>query len=246
VSARVLEGPRIFNVKGINDNNIQLADNLIKKLNKEYKNEGFYLKTKPTPSPLFKNVDKDIIIDFFESFSHHPSNLIYSTSDIVKIINGNPLLEKWDVYFAEGDGKPHTIEDFNIRRSLRSYSISKNMIQISKQRNRLGFASATKAGLIDSLIEEINKKYSKDQLSETSYLIGIERNPLLIIYHIELNHKNVSNLNKASFDYAIGIALAFPDIEGKGKVKEVVHYKLNRVAFDEYLLSQAQSDEEDE
>jgi hypothetical protein len=246
VSARVLEGPRIFNVKEINKNNIKLADDLIKKLNKEYKNEGFYLKTKNTPSPLFKFVDKDIIIDFFESFSHHPSNLIYSTSDIVKIINGNPLLEKWDVYFAEGDGKPHAIEDFNIRRSLRSYSISSNMIQISKQRNRLGFASATKAGLSDEIIRKIVEKTDNDKLSETSYLIGIVRNPLLIIYHIQLEHKNITDTGKASFDFAIGIALAFPDIEGKGKVKEVVHYKLNRVAFDEYLLSQDQSDEEDE
>ena len=246
VSAKVLEGPRIFNIKEFNENNIQLADNLIRKLNQEYENEGFYLKTKPTPSPLFKDVNKNIVIEFFESFSHHPANLIYSTSDIVKIINGNPLLEKWDVYFAEGDGKSHTIDDFNIRRSVRSYNINQNMIQISKQRNRLGFANATKAGLSDDLILKIESKIDKNKLSETSYLIDIKRNPLLIVYHLELNHKNVNENGKAAFDYAIGIALAFPDIEGKGKVKEVVHYKLNRIAFDEYLLSQDQSDEEDE
>lgn len=246
VSAKVLEGPRIFNVKEFNNKNIQLADNLIRKLSQEYKNEGFYLKTKPTPSPLFIDVDMEIIIEFFESFSHHPSNLIYSTSDIVKIINGNPLLNKWDVYFAEGDGEPHEIDDYSIRRSVRSYNISVNMIQISKQRNRLGFASATKAGLSDKLIAEIESKIGKDKLSETSYLIDIERKPLLIIYHLKLNHKNVTDSVKAAFDYAIGIALAFPDIEGKGKVKEVVYYKLNRVAFDEYLLSQDQSDEDDE
>ena len=253
LNATVIESPRLKNNKEINDRNLEITDNLVKKLQKESINVGFKKERIEKPSPLFKDIDRQTIIHYFEKFVSHESHLINATSDIVKFILSLDELKKWDVYFVEGSSHQYRdIDRISVKQSKRSYVLKdSSMIQISGQRNRLGYAESTKAGLSKKQIEEaqanwkINlKNKNSSGYSEKTYLLDIKRNPLLIIYYLELNHED--NDNQAMFDETVGIGLAFPDLGRDISLhKTTISYKLNQRAYEEFVLGNEDWEDEE-
>lgn len=252
LSATVIESPRLKNNSDINSQNLQATDQLFNLLNQKYINVGHKKQNIDKPSPFFQNIDRSLIIDYLEHFVPHESNLINATSDIVKFINSLDELMQWDIYFVEGNGSNRSIGNDYITKSSRSYKLKEDtIVQISGQRNRLGFAGSTKAGLSKNQINEIeeNWKYNRKNknnvgVSERTYLIGIKRNPMLMIYYLDLIHSIKSK--DAEYDETVGIALAFPDLDGIVEYdKTTMSYKLNQKAYEEHQLGTYDWEDED-
>ena len=195
------------------------------------------------------------------------SNLNYQFNskaiiDFIKNYQGSEL-EKWDITFISGSSERKIIEyGGEINCVKRSFDLENDgkLIRISGKRNRLGSQTDTTYGLTKKQIKDhkdliLNEdaKIIKDksELSEKDYFRKIERNPLLLIYFIELNIKeNDTNKEKMEvakkYDYVplIGIGLAIPKL--KNEITKYAKYKINLVAQENGINEDVYYDEEDD
>jgi len=259
LSEEIVETPKIRNDIDINNSNKHAIDILIKNTDKKVELDG------ETNKYGIKDVEKNDIIDFLENYE--VSNLNYQFNnkaiiDFIKNYQGSEL-EKWDITFISGSSERKIIEyGGEINCVKRSFDLENDgkLIRISGKRNRLGSQTDTTYGLTKKQIKDhkdliLNEdaKIIKDksELSEKDYFRKIERNPLLLIYFIELNIKeNDTNKEKMEvakkYDYVplIGIGLAIPKL--KNEITQYAKYKINLVAQENGINEDVYYDEEDD
>lgn len=158
---------------------------------------------------------------------------------------------EWDLIIADNskNNREKITSDLSVGPIKRSYIINKEKkyIQMSGSKSRLGSVNYAKGGLTKEeagKIEKIARSYKPTTVEKINYnqndyfSTGFKRNPLLIIYPVSLlndgkkqiEHKElVENYGNLVF----GLAIGFPDIEGKGK--KIYKYKINLVKWKEIL-----------
>lgn len=203
LSGTFVETPEINSDQLINQQNIEavkdftktLLKNKIQKITEQNKNSIKY---------GFKNVPKDLLLDFLGRLSISPLNANFCISALTDFIgnqyNGNEL-NYWDVAFATGESE-NTIDmgdGISFRYPVRNFSLenSGKIFKMSGKKKRLGTANDGRFGLSEneiSLVKEECKKQSdgkNDTPTQRDYFKYLnKRNPLLTIYFVELKMPN--------------------------------------------------------
>lgn len=103
-------------------------------------------------------------------------------------------------------------------------------------KRRLGNSSDGQFGLGDSEIEYIKYKVGKKNLSQKAYFDGVKRNPLLIIYFVELGDyignntpENLEVVEKCHNNIYIGFGIGIPSLSNQET--KYANYVLNKVAI---------------
>ena len=109
----------------------------------------------------YKNVPKELILDFLSNFNASYANFPFDTETIKNFVNnyGGYELNKWDVVFINGESNiPFEIGNSQTVNCVKRSFIFKHndeLIQISGKRNRLGTAEDSKFGLTEDDIDKL-------------------------------------------------------------------------------------------
>lgn len=198
------------------------------------------------------NVPKKYITELLYEFKSHYLNTSFRTDDLIQIINNfdDDTVDNWDVTIAEGEGDEVIFCGKNIKSVLRSFKIrnESKALQMSGARSRLGSTTQAKAGLTKEDVKYIETKHREFNLDhatseETYFKSGIKRNPLLVVYPVQLkcfvtdtDKKDIYDLEKQEASKRlksplIGLSIGIPSIDGR---KSKMHtYKINIVKYKE-------------
>lgn len=248
----VLETAFLYADKDINKYNLKCVDIMIENIKST--NSNFIDK-------VFKDVDKNIVANLIKSINIPYVNLKFNQDGITDFILNNQYLLNWDVAFIEGNGSSHKayyVYNEQIMPVIRNYSVEdmggKKIISISQKHRRLGGTGDTKYGLSKSDIEYVQAKYDADPnnrksdgkikgINQKAYLKYLpKRNPLLMVYFIELVNEEESK-NCLYTDIYLGFGIAIPRITDDKSI--ITKYKINFQKYRE-LVGLAEEDDNDE
>ena len=124
------------------------------------------------------------------------------------------------------------------------------MIQVSGAKARLGDKGMARAGLTKDMLQSLESSGRK-LISEKSYFDeGIERNPLLVIYPVELYSRNRDNDTPEKIELientevpVIGLSVGIPFLKGHTPVRH--KYKINKTMQRMMLEEDGDLDDDD-
>lgn len=269
LEGQMIETPYISSDSEKNEVNRKLIDDFVLNLEKDgftlaQNKNGIALATRS--GKQFLNVDKDAIVSLLRQIECSPFNFNFSAENLVESINSHKELAVWDVAIAEGEGKK-TINIGNldnIRPVKRAFGLKKHFgqteLQMSGTKSRLGSTNYAYCGLnkkekeqIESSVRESrpesekNKSFNQNDYFKISN--GIKRNPLLVIYPVQLDweddDKELENekreiaekMNSICYGFALGIP-------GTGKNSISYKYRVNLIKYREMLGADDDYEEE--
>lgn len=262
LNGQVVETPLLYSELDKNQTNSAVIENWIRQ-NSEYivRDRSILGRNKPT----LKNVPKQIILNLLELLEFPYVSLIGKDSAFVQEIRRrtNRILNVWDVAIASND-QPEDETDqlinfggFDIFPIQRSFDLSKdgNFIRISKSKKRLGnigdallgMDKATRNAVVRSVKQALENNKSKAGkkrgATQSNYFnTNIRRNPLLVIYPIQLKVPDASGsaeqhlgkeLNNSGQRLVCGISIGIPDTQDEEPMD--YEYVINQVAYREIL-----------
>ena len=180
---------------------------------------------------------------FIEQLAVHKSNIHFDTEQISKFVaESASFLPKYDVVLIEGNGDEYSVcGQIKIKPVTRGFDITNERININKRRGRLTSPADAKQGLSPSQIDN-----AKDQAvlidgwnriqtlpRDTWFKFIPDRNPLLMIYFIELLDEKMSDKEQIFIDgmrgeLNVGFAIGFP-AGRNGADADRRLYRVNRV-----------------
>lgn len=190
-SGRIIETPYLKKSEQFNDKireRTKLFINAILELNGGFsQTEGLH---RPSTS-LVRNVPSEMITSYLNDIKLSGDQTIIDKELIINYINASDALKTWDVAIASGEGD--AVWEFRgkkIHNVQRNFRISDYSYVISGKNSRVGDTETYGIGLTKVQYEEIESNVKATQnknLSQTDlFAPGIIRNPLLVIYPVEL------------------------------------------------------------
>ena len=260
LNGEVVETPYIHLNKDINAKNYQVITNWIERL----RCEGHtFIDTNAMKMalnhPQIVDVPKDYVIDLLSEFKSHYLNMDFRTTDLIELIKNysDETVDNWDVLIANGSCESTTFCGVEIKPIKRAFAIKKESkaLQMSGKGARLGSANHAKGGLTKErkdVIEAAARALrpatddpSKAFSQEEYFNSGQIRNPLLVIYPVQLSAKTKAadgttyddseklDLISEYSNLLIGLSIGIPSI--KGRRKETFRYRINLVKWKELL-----------
>lgn len=247
LSGRVVETPYLYRDAATLQRNTELTMELLEKLK-----DGYTLhKDDPVlalKAPQYLDVKKEDILDFLSMYSSHSMNTDFHTDELVQLIEKNTdgTLDLWDVTIAGGKGKEVEFPGFKVNAVTRGFAIREEKggaLQMSGKNSRLGSRDHAKGGLTADAARGIEARErthvgTDKELSQGAYFkSGVTRNPLLVIYPVELAAKQDDpDTRKPTVIHAtpvpvIGLSIGIPIIDGKEP--QTFTYKINIVKYRE-------------
>lgn len=246
---RLIQAPYICNNLEVNFNNIKLIEKLIQDaetLNNELQHIG--------SKYLFKNLSKDLVLRFLSKFKLSNANSRFDIREVYEFLIScnDDVLENWDVAIVEGLSQKEPFKlvgknsIYNVRLTKRTGKIEKDKISVSL-RGQLTGPTDAKIGLdnprLEAKVEELFKedyyKLHGEEFSEEKtfpakvYFEYVEksRNPLLLIYMIELPSSN-TDIGKQTHELfgetpVVSLAMGIP--RSKYEPSKLSFYKINKV-----------------
>lgn len=258
LSGRVVETPYLHRDAAILQRNAELTVKFLEKLRDSYtlRKDDPELALKV---PQYLNVKKADILDFLSMYSSHGMNTDFHTGELVQLIekNADGTMDFWDVTIASGKGKDVAYPSFQVKGVTRGFAIRDEKggaLQMSGKNSRLGSRDHAKGGLTEEMAEKIEERehtcVGRDkELSQGAYFkSGIKRNPLLVIYPVELAVKpNEPDTRKLAVIHTtptpiIGLSIGIPIIDGKEP--QTFTYKINIVKYRELFGADSNDFEE--
>lgn len=258
LSGRVVETPYLHRDVAILQRNVELAVTFLEKL------RGNYTLHKDDPelalkAPQYLDVKKEDILDFLSMYSSHGMNTDFHTDELVQLIEKNTdgTMDLWDVTIASGRGKDVVFPGFQVKAVTRGFAIRDERggaLQMSGKNSRLGSRDLAKGGLPDGEAKKIEARMrahtetGKELSQEAYFKSGIRRNPLLVMYPVELTVKpDDTDTRKQGVIYAtsipvIGLSIGIPIIDGKEPQKFT--YKINIIKYRELFGADGEDFEE--
>jgi len=257
LNGKMVETPYLNLDKEKLDINLKHTENWIKSLAKD----GYVLKTDnefALKHPQIKNVPKNYICEFIRPFKSHYLNMDFQTESLVASINDidDGSVDNWDVVVAGGKGKVENFCGQEIGYVTRGFAIklATGAMQISGKNSRLGDKNYAKGGLSKHQVEQIEeaereyqqKTGQSDTFSQDTYFnSGLKRNPLLVIYPIELKLDKIKN-SKVDLEEnnimeiarkipvpVVGLSIGIPKIDGKET--KIFKYKITKIKAKEMM-----------
>ena len=159
-----------------------------------------------------KGISKSKVLELLQNIEIPISNTRFDPNAVHKFIEqyAGDELETWDVVLISGSGDKYKIsENISLRLSKRSFDIPrKGSVRISKKKSRIGSPGDPKFNLTESQLQLLREK--NEYITSDKYF-SIERNPLLMIYFVQLDdtiveHSQIVDLkNKPLVGFGIGI-----------------------------------------
>ena len=207
LSGNIIETPFIHTSPKIQAENLELTKKIIGSI----MDDGYSLTIDNPDYALsdkmqFLDVPERYVLDYLRGFQCHSANSNFRPSDIVKQIESSQddSLKYWDIVIASGTGsKEITLGGRNIHSVRRSFAIRDDIglgaYQMSGSKSRLGNRSYAKGGLTKKVADEIESGEKAEQMKRFGETRPLNqnvffkpdfyekpRNPLLIIYPVEL------------------------------------------------------------
>ena len=190
-SGKIIETPYISKNMETNNNLKQRTEAFIQYL---FETRGGFSSTERLTrpaTPLFKDVPSSYIIDYISDINLSGDFSIIDKDLIIKFILSSKLYSQWDVAIASGNGSVcWTIGGRKITNVQRSFRISKYSYVLMGKSSRVGDTATYSTGLTKDTFEKLKKKKitatGKDLAQADLFTPGVARNPLLIIFPIEL------------------------------------------------------------
>ena len=219
---------------------------------------------------IFKNVKKELILGFLKQFKTYKYNPNFDKDGLIKFFDTFDGVEfdEFDVVIAEGKKSDDTINFFGyeINPTKKQFDIATDCVRINKGRLMLVNPVDTCDGLTKTLAKKLEDEYKKNYLrahlgktendfhpTAKMYLKTTDRNPLLIIYPIDLSiHSDADDYEQlvAIKDYfaeneiiPIGIALCIPEYRDASDEKTAV-YQVNIVEQENRSKDEEYNEEE--
>lgn len=248
----VIPTPDIINDVVVNKNNISIVSNELKNL----VDNGFKIENDlASQNKCIKNVPFESIIDIISNVNISAANDLFEKGSIKVFLDTykDTYFKKWDIVFIEGNKKINsnifTFTDLNLNIHLtkKSFDSENGYLRMQGAREQLQNPPDTSACLSlevkNKIISDFEKIYKKTHSSETwkttlvpatQFLLEKDRNPLLMLYFIELscddedaNLLKIKNKFESNKIPPFGMALGIPRYEDT--LTEKTLYKINLV-----------------
>lgn len=257
LNGKVVETPYIYKDKETVLNNMKLTESWIEHL----LSEGYFFNDNPELAlkhPQILNVPKQYVIELLNEYKSHYLNMDFRTRDLVNLIENydDGTVDNWDIVIANGRGNEGSFCNIKTNYIARKFAIKheSKALQMSGKGSRLGSANFAKGGLFQSQVDEIEtaerayqqKKGEEHAFSQELYFTsGLKRNPLLVIYpvelkaeskdkkgNIEVNTEKQKIINSLGVP-VVGLSIGIPIISGRSN--KTYQYKINLVKYKELL-----------
>ena len=257
LNGKVVETPYIHMDKDIVSNNLALTQAWIDHL----LSEGYIFSADPElfiKHPQILNVPKQYVVEYLSSYKSHYLNMDFRTNDLVNLINEytDGTVDHWDIVIASGHGDKAVFCHTPVTYISRMFAIktASRALQMSGKGARLGSANFAKGGLSRMQVAQIEKRardlQPKDGEShalsqEVYFTSGIKRNPLMVIYPVQLDPKTRNKDEEYYNEPAkceiirtistpvVGLSIGIPCIDGRPN--KTFQYKINMVKYKELL-----------
>lgn len=245
-SAKPIDTSKLYKSKELNQKNENAILSLIEKL----KNQGVLIK-KENGRFLYKNIDKKYIGELLKHVNLPLENRKFDRESLCEYIDKTEEFLKWDIVFATGSSKDlnFRIGNYEIPAAKRSFEVreKENYIRISGSNNRLLEPGIFNSGLTEEEIKEVKKQANGKNPIAEEWLRVSNRNPLFIIYPVQLKDDNDNNPEKEKmlkeYDNKIifGFGMGFPSRTNEVKIK----FRANKRKIEE-LTKVFEEDEDDD
>lgn len=256
LSGVYIETPEIYTQNAKSLNNIDAIKRLIETLS----NDGYELINDKVSEVIkygFKDIPMEYIIDLLEAIDVSPKNEQFNVATIIKFIKDykGKELRLWDISFATGTSfKPIDLGNGVIyRHPRREFSVENNgkIFKMSGSKRRLGTSSDGVFGLDENTIKKIKSRLNTKNPSQKDYFIGVERNPLLTFYIVELGKRittstsdDFSILENAEGTIVVGFGMGIPSLSDSET--KYARYVLNKVAIQQIFEGEVGTDNDSE
>lgn len=258
LSGEVIETPVIYSDKDKNKNNNDLVKAFVSKLEaKGNKHITINLHNSKKQRFEYRNVDISDVIEFLDEIDVSPKNIQFNVPSVTKFIRDyqGDELRKWDIAFASGDSEGNMDLGygmvFSYPRRLFSIENDGKVLVMNGPRHRLGVASDGKLGLTDDQIKEYKRIKGDKEFSQKEYFSKIKRNPLLVVYFVEIHTDEEDKMTRNMVDEyqsipLVGFGIGIPSLTDKET--KYATYLLNKVAIQQMFEGELDDfdDEEDD
>lgn len=205
-----------------------------------------------------RDIPIQVILEFLDEIEVSPKNEEFNTMAIKKFIREyrGEELKKWDIAFASGKSE-REIEFCNSMKYhcvSRSFSIENDgkILKMSGSKKHLAGGGDAAATLSKEKVRELKENSQKNNLASNDYFKGVDRNPLLTIFAVELNEcrkaESVEQEEKIkeqySEDYVIGFGMGIPSLSDQET--KYVKYVLNKIAIQKIFEDELDLGEDDD
>lgn len=253
INGRLVETPRLYNDREINQTNEILIKKFIKKVDGASKRIDENTRVFVGESILWTNIPNNLVVELVENFKSHRWNLDYQSEGLSKYIS---IYDKknWDVALVsiKGDNMARkekyelsNDEVVEIQKQARVADLVGDMIRIGKKSVRVGPGGISKTGLSVDVISEIEgqAKQLNKRVGDLNYL-QVDRNPIVFIYSLYLRKNDEASSEEMSLSvegivfepnetvFAIGLGFPVQDINAP---QQYVQYFYNPVAVRQAL-----------
>ena len=197
------------------------------------------------------------ILEFLSNIDVSPKNVHFNVSAVSNFIKGykGDELSRWDVAFAVGmsDSEVNIGNGIAFRYPRRLFTVENDgkILKMNGAKHRIGASSDGVFGLTGDQFEQLEKAKGEKAFSQREYFTKISRNPLLVIYFVELHtrddEKN-TELLKMEADYkkepVIGFGIGIPKLSDQET--KYARYMLNKVALNQIFEGEFDDFDDDE
>ena len=257
LSEEIIETPEIYTDLKINKDNMLCVQQLIESI------KTYGECTVEHGMIGFKDIPQIRISEFLSKMNISPKNIGFDADSIKSFMENyrGAELKKWDIAFASGTSEKPAFEvddTHRIKLVRRSFSIDNNgkIVKMSGSKRRLGSSGDGRFGLDDAGIQAAKYNAERSITRKSSnpiqrdYFINIKRNPLLVIYLIDLNENKNKGENKEmaaeikdrfADTPLIGVSIGIPTLSDTAT--KYARYTINKI---EQMLMEEDDDMGDE
>jgi hypothetical protein len=207
---------------------------------------------------IVRDIPVQVILEFLDEIEVSPKNEKFNTMAIKRFIREyrGEELKKWDIAFASGKSE-REIELYNsIKYSCvsRSFSIVNDgkILKMSGGKKHLAGGGDAAATLSKEKVKELKENSQKNNLAPNDYFTGVDRNPLLTIFAVELNKCRKSDSIEQEEkireqyleNYVIGFGIGIPSLSDQET--KYVRYVLNKIARQQIFEDELDLEEDDD
>jgi hypothetical protein len=246
ISEEGLETPRLMNDPGIISANYRVSASLVERLVRSK------AKRAENNNPLWKELDKELVVDLLKNFVVHPLNVTFHPVDLANFIetSEDPRLAKWDVVIPNGGGEMLSLAGgVTIRLQKRKLAVNseRRFLLVNEKKMRVGSRGVEKEGMSSEQILAAEKAFREDpenagtlNVPDRAYRTYRSR-PLLILHFIE------GTVNEQIFQVPDGTALTAIGLSfGKLGESVRVNYRINLVEIRNLVADEVQTDDEED
>lgn len=258
----IYETPYISLNADHNKINLKQVNWLVEEL---YKRNYAFNKFKNNTSLIVRDVPKEVITAFVKNIKSSKVNPNFNTEYILDFITDSNTvgLEKWDIVFQSGDSnKCYGVSHIeSVKCAARTVHIENNAIAVSSRRKLLSTQEGTyglSEGQLNIVKDKCKEQWRKEGKNENREIPNkayfehlADRKPLLIIMLIEPvkvegkdEKRKLSEYREAlGEDKMVAFAIGFPGVKD---VKNVKHYKANKIYYQQFMQDESEDVEYDE